>query len=85
MKQGFIIILIGLFFPTVGQNSPQDKNWKVVFEDNLNGIQLKSYTLTQRGVQAVTVYASELPADMYLYTLVVDNVIIDSKRMILTK
>lgn len=52
---------------------------------NLNGIQLKSYTLTQRGVQAVTVYASELPAGMYLYTLVVDNVIIDSKRMILTK
>jgi hypothetical protein len=36
-------------------------------------------------VQAVTVYASELPAGMYLYTLVVDNVIIDSKRMILTK
>ena len=52
---------------------------------NLNGIQLKSYTLTQRGVQAITVYASELPAGMYLYTLVVDNVIIDSKRMILTK
>ena len=52
---------------------------------NLNGIQLKSYTLTLRGVQAVTVYASELPAGMYLYTLVVDNVIIDSKRMILTK
>lgn len=52
---------------------------------NLNGTQLKSYTLTLRGVQAVTVYASELPAGMYLYTLVVDNVIIDSKRMILTK
>ena len=52
---------------------------------NLNGIQLKSYTLTQRGGQAITVYASELPAGMYLYTLVVDNVIIDSKRMVLTK
>ncbi|HOF15276.1 MAG TPA: tail fiber domain-containing protein [Bacteroidales bacterium] len=52
---------------------------------NLNGTQLKSYTLTQRGVQAITVYASELPAGMYLYTLVVDNEIIDNKRMILTK
>ena len=52
---------------------------------NLNGIQLKSYPLTQKGGQAITVYASELPAGMYLYTLVVDNVIIDSKRMVLTK
>ena len=52
---------------------------------SLNGIQQKSYFLTQRGAQAITIYASELPAGMYLYTLVVDNEIIDTKRMILTK
>jgi beta-glucanase (GH16 family) len=35
MKQRFIIIiLIGLFFPTRGQNPPQDKNWEVVFIDS---------------------------------------------------
>ena len=36
MKQGFIIILIGLFFPTLGQNSPQDKNWDTVFQDDFS-------------------------------------------------
>jgi len=39
----------------------------------------------QIGLNTITVQASELPAGMYLYTLVVDNEIIDTKRMILTK
>jgi len=52
---------------------------------NLQGTQLKSYTLTQRGTGNIIINASELAAGMYLYTLVVDNTIIDSKRMILTK
>jgi len=51
---------------------------------NLQGIQIKSFPLTQ-GHNIVTISASELPAGMYLYTLVVDDEIIDSKRMILTK
>lgn len=69
---------ISFYIPTTAQTA-------YLYIYNLNGIQLKSYTLTQRGLNYITLYASELPAGMYLYTLVVDNVIIDSKRMILTK
>jgi len=52
---------------------------------NLQGIELKSYSLTQTGLNTVIVNGSELSAGMYLYTLIVDNNIIDTKRMILTK
>jgi len=52
---------------------------------NLQGMELKSYPITQTGLVTLTVSGSELPAGMYLYTLVVDNEIIDTKRMVLTK
>lgn len=52
---------------------------------NLQGVELMSFPIIQIGYSTVYVYASTLPAGMYLYTLVVDNVIIDTKRMILTK
>jgi hypothetical protein len=52
---------------------------------NLQGLELKSFSLTQTGRNSIIVYGSELPAGMYLYTLVVDNEIIDTKRMVLTK
>ena len=55
-----------------------------VYVYNLQGIQVKSFPIIQ-GQNIVTISASELPAGMYLYTLVVDDVIIDSKRLILTK
>jgi len=52
---------------------------------NLQGVELMSFPIVQTGYSTVYVYASALPAGMYLYTLVVDGVIIDTKRMILTK
>jgi len=51
----------------------------------LNGVELMSFPIVQTGYSSVIVYASALPAGMYLYTLVVDGVIVDTKRMILTK
>ena len=56
-----------------------------LFIYSLQGAQLLDYSITQAGLSAVTVHGSELPAGMYLYTLVVDNKIMDTKRMILTK
>jgi len=55
-----------------------------IYVYNLQGTQLKSFPLTQ-GLNTVTILASELPAGMYLYTLVVDDEIIESKKMTLTK
>jgi len=64
---------------------PENTKQAVIYIYNLQGAELKSYSLTQTGINTITVYGSELPAGMYLYTLVVDNEIIDTKRMILTK
>ena len=64
---------------------PAITNNAFIYVYNLQGTELMSFPILQSGFSTVTIYASALPAGMYLYTLVVDNVIIDSKRMILTK
>lgn len=52
---------------------------------NLMGTQLRSYELTQHGKGSITISGSDLEAGMYLYSLLVDNKLIDTKRMLLTK
>jgi len=64
---------------------PEITKHAVIYIYNLQGAEIKSYSLPQTGKNTITVYGSELPAGMYLYTLVVDDEIVDTKRMILTK
>jgi len=64
---------------------PETTTQAVLYIYNLQGIELQSFLLTEAGSHSVTISGSALPAGMYLYTLVVDNEIIDTKRMILTK
>ena len=64
---------------------PELTTQAVLYIFNLQGIELQSHLLIETGLHSVTIFGSALPAGMYLYTLVVDNVIIDTKRMILTK
>lgn len=52
---------------------------------NLQGLELQSYNLTQSGNGSIIIQGSEFQAGMYLYSLFVDNVLIDTKRMVLTK
>lgn len=56
---------------------------KIVIYD-LQGSQKKFYNLGAN-TSSVTVQASELNAGMYLYSLFIDNVLIDTKRMVLTE
>lgn len=51
---------------------------------NLNGKEIKIIEITSKGAGSVTIQGSELEPGMYLYSLVADNNIIDTKRMILT-
>jgi hypothetical protein len=51
---------------------------------NLNGVEIKSYPVNESGTGNITINGTELNPGMYLYTLIVDNQIIDTKRMILT-
>jgi len=64
---------------------PENTRNAVIYIYNLQGVELNSYPLTQTGLNAIIVNGSMLPAGMYLYTLVVNNAIVDTKRMILTK
>lgn len=52
---------------------------------NLNGKQLKSYDIREGGNGSLTIYANDLDAGMYLYTLIVNHQPMDTKRMILTE
>ena len=47
--------------------------------------QLKSYNILQKGVGTITINGYELNAGTYVYSLLIDNKVVDSKRMILTK
>jgi len=51
---------------------------------DLKGTQLKSYNLN-KGDCNVTIYGNELIAGIYLYSLVVDGKMVDTKQMILTE
>lgn len=51
---------------------------------NMNGMQLKSIGIHQRGDGSITVNGGEFTAGMYLYSLIADGQVIDTKRMVLT-
>jgi len=81
------------------QNVPnpftQDTNIRFYIPDNANtaslniydlqGKQLMQYTIVQRGESSHVISGHHFSAGMYLYALIVDGAVIDTKRMILTK
>jgi hypothetical protein len=52
---------------------------------DMSGLQKKSIPLTDKGYGNIVINGNELRAGMYLYTLVADGKIIDTKQMLLTK
>lgn len=52
---------------------------------DMNGSFLKEYPIKQAGKSILTIRGSELSAGMYMYTLVLNNQEVDTKRMILSK
>jgi hypothetical protein len=52
---------------------------------NMTGTLLKNIVINQRGVGSVVINGSEFNAGMYLYSLVNDGKIIDTKQMLLTE
>ena len=88
-----------LTYPVLDQNTPNPFNMSTtigyylptsivnaaVYVYDMNGNQLKSYPVSERGRNSIVVKGSEFNAGMYLYALIADGKIIDTKRMILTK
>ncbi len=57
----------------------------VIYIYDMQGAQLKSIPAQGRGESQVTITGHDLKAGMYLYALVADGALVDSKQMILTK
>lgn len=84
--------------PVLKQNNPNPFTENTVIEYTLpetvqtaniyiydmNGTQLQQISLTERGNSSVTINSGNLVAGMYLYSLIADGKVIDTKRMILT-
>ncbi|HEX6225709.1 MAG TPA: tail fiber domain-containing protein [Chryseolinea sp.] len=52
---------------------------------NLEGKQVRELEIEGRGHVSATIFGNQLGAGMYIYTLIVDGTVVDTKRMILTK
>ena len=52
---------------------------------NLEGKQMKNMQVNDRGEVSVKILGNELSAGMYLYTLIADGKVVDTKRMVLTR
>lgn len=64
---------------------PETVNTVTIMVYALDGKEIKSIPVTTRGKAIVKISAYELSAGMYIYALIADSKIIDTKRMILTK
>jgi hypothetical protein len=60
-------------------------NKAYIIINDLNGNEIKQIELSMKGHGSVIIHGSELKAGMYLYTLIANNIIIDTKRMVLTE
>ncbi len=90
---------IAVTIPMLKQNNPNPFTENTVIEYSLpetvetanlyiydmNGKQIEQIVLAERGNASVTVNGGQLAAGMYLYSLIADGKVIDTKRMILTK
>jgi trimeric autotransporter adhesin len=64
---------------------PESAHNAKVIVYNMEGRQLKAFEVRGRGETSVTITGDELGQGMYLYALIVDGKVADTKRMILTK
>lgn len=69
---------INMFIPT-------DAGQALVQVCTIEGKQLFVKEIAERKETSMTLKANDLPAGIYMYTLIVDNRIVTSKRMVLTK
>ena len=68
----------------IGYYIPEQSNSATIYVFSLSGALMETFQAHEKGYGTVAIDGSALAAGMYVYTLVVDGKIIDSKRMILT-
>lgn len=68
----------------IGLNIPEKAQKAVIYIHDMGGKQIKSINVEDRGNTSITVYASDLNAGMYIYSLVVDGKVCVTRKMIVT-
>ena len=66
-------------------NIPEQTQKASIFIFDMSGKQVQNIAVNERGETNITVYASDLSAGMYIYTLVVDGKVAVTRRMIVSK
>ncbi len=69
---------------TIRFNIPKTVQSAQLYICNMTGTLLKTITINQRGTGQEIISANEFNAGMYLYSLVTDGKIVDTKQMLLT-
>ena len=64
---------------------PDDVRYASLMIYNLSGKQIKTVLVNDRGEVSVKISGNELSAGMYLYSLIADGKVVDTKRLILTQ
>jgi hypothetical protein len=64
---------------------PESANSAKLLIHDMQGAEIKSFPVTSKGAGNIIIQGSELSAGMYMYTLLINNTIVDTKKMILTK
>ena len=69
----------------ISLNIPEKTQKASIFIYDMSGKQVQSIPVTERGKTDITVYARDLTAGMYIYTLVVDGKMEVTRRMIVSE
>jgi hypothetical protein len=72
-------------FTTIEYNVPTDAKLAQINFTTIDGKPLKSVQITEKGKGVINVYSSELANGVYIYSLIVDGKLIDSKKMEIQK
>ena len=64
---------------------PENATSASIYIYDMTGAQLKEFKINSKGNDKLTIKGSEFKAGMYIYSLIVDGQLIDTKRMTLTK
>ncbi|MCF8360541.1 MAG: T9SS type A sorting domain-containing protein, partial [Prolixibacteraceae bacterium] len=70
---------------TINMYLPSTVSKAMLYLYNMQGEQIKSFDINERGNTSVTIESYTLKAGMYLYTLIADGKEVDTKKMILTE
>jgi len=68
----------------IGFRIPGNAGTAILNIYDLQGKELRSYNIQARGEGSIRIEANELPAGIYLYTLIVDKQVVDTKKMVRT-